>query len=89
MKVYELIGALEKMPPNAFVNFIYDGDPYGSIAFVYEARNGKVMLVDYDEVIYSAKNRPDTAPDHTEKYWYTPENPNRGEDGEIDYEKEY
>jgi hypothetical protein len=82
MTVKELIIELQKMPQDAEVYHLWDGEPRTAINVVYEAKIGMVMTSDYEMVCYSTDSRPIDAPtseEHT--YWETPENPNKKELG--------
>ena len=68
MKVWELISALEKMPPNAKVRGAYDGAPRLEINSLWLARSGIVVLTERGQVIYDADDRPADSPN--EPYWH-------------------
>lgn len=73
MLVSELIAILKDMPPVAEVEVIWDGEPRTEVRNVHIARNGKVMLSDYGDVVYSTESRPIDAPTWEEDmYWSTP-----------------
>lgn len=78
MKVNELIEVLKKMPQDAEVLHLWDGEPRTGIQFVWLAReeeDGKKLVItsDYDEVCYKEKNRPIGAPTvKQDRYWHTP-----------------
>ena len=69
MKVKELIEALKKMPQDASVTHLWDGEPRTAIQIVYLARGGFVVTSDYDMVCYSAESRPEDAPENPN--WHT------------------
>jgi hypothetical protein len=73
MKVKELIKELEKMPQDALVFVIWDGEPRTEINVVWKAKNGAVMTADFNDVCYSDDARPKGAPTpKKEPYWRTP-----------------
>lgn len=73
MKVHELIIALQKMPLDAEVWHLWDGEARTVIEHVWLARSGQVITADVGQVCYSTKTRPTTAPTEKEnKYWETP-----------------
>lgn len=49
MTVKQLIKELEKMPPDAHVFHIWDGEPRTEINFVWLCKVGQVMTADYSE----------------------------------------
>ena len=60
----------EKMPKNAEIVYLYDGEPRGEIFNIWVARNGKVLIADDYEVVYSDDARPSCAPSREEeRYW--------------------
>lgn len=87
MTVKELIKALEKLPKEARVFHLQDGEPRTAINVVYESKNGKVVTSDYGEVCYSSSARPKDAPTSEEdKYWETEKDPKGyNEDDEWNY----
>ncbi len=59
MKVKQLIKELKKMPQNAKVYHIWDGEPRTEINHVYFSKSGKVMtLDDINEKVYTDKHKP-------------------------------
>ena len=75
MEVRELIKQLKKLPQNARVFHLWDGEPRTAINVVYETKNGNVMTADYESVCYSENARPKNAPTvEQERYWATEEN---------------
>lgn len=70
MKVAALIEALQQMPPDAEVAYIWDGRARSTVEYVWYARTGQVMLADYGCTVYSADERPLMALEA--KYWTTP-----------------
>lgn len=58
MKVKELINELKKMPQNAKVYHIWDGEPRTEINKVYFSKSGKVMTLDNNEDVYTDKHKP-------------------------------
>jgi len=86
MTVKELIKELQKMPQNARVFHLWDGEPRTAINVVYETKNGMVMTSDYEQVCYSTDARPKEAPTSEEnRYWETTKNP-KGYTGEDDWD---
>lgn len=76
MTVKHLIIELQKMPQDARVFHLWDGEPRTAINVVYETKNGRVMTSDYEMVCYSTDARPKDAPTSEENiYWETPKNP--------------
>lgn len=76
MKVSELIKELQKMPQDARVFHLWDGEPRTAINIVYEDKIGNVITSDYGQVCYSTNPRPKHAPTSEEnRYWETPKNP--------------
>lgn len=76
MTVKELIKQLEKMPQDARVYHLWDGEPRTAINVVYEAKAGKVITADYNQVCYSDNARPKNAPNNKiNKYWITEAGP--------------
>ena len=77
MRVSELIYALKKMPQDAEVEHLWDGEPRTAINFVYLSKDGRVITADYNQDCYSTAGRPVDAPTRDEQtYWSTPEEPN-------------
>lgn len=73
MTVLQLIKALRKLPKDAEVYHLWDGEARTMIEHVWVSRGGDVITADCDMVCYSTKTRPRKAP--TEKkdpYWKTP-----------------
>ena len=86
MTVKELIIELKKMPQEARVFHIWDGEPRTAINVVYKAKNKSVITSDYEMVCYSTNARPEEAPTSQENpYWETPKNP-KGYTGEDDFD---
>lgn len=72
MNVKELIEALERLPSNARVLQLFDGEPRADVNIAYKARNGCVILSDCREVCYQTEYRPLNAPSaEINKYWKT------------------
>lgn len=71
MTVKELIEELKKMPQDARVFHIWDGEPRTAINVVYEAKSGHVMTADFNEVVYSDCARP-KGTYYSLGNWYTP-----------------
>lgn len=85
MTVKELIIELKKMPQNARVFHLWNGELRTAVNVVYEAKNGVVVTSDFEMVCYSTGTRPKWAPSSEEdRYWKTPENP-KGCDDECDF----
>lgn len=86
MTVKELIIELQKMPQDARVFHLWDGEPRTAINVVYETKNGKVMTSDFEMVCYSTDARPKEAPtSEDDRYWSTPKNP-KGYTDEDDWD---
>lgn len=76
MKTSELIKALQQMPPEADVGYLWDGAVRSAVQVVYLSREGQVVLADYDNVVYHDDERPSSAPTEAEDpYWRTAESP--------------
>lgn len=71
MRVKELITELEKMPMDAEVLHVWDGEARTGIEFVWLAESGYVITADFGELVYSVKSRPPSA-DKNDRYWVTP-----------------
>lgn len=87
MTVGELIERLKKLPQEARVFHLWDGEPRTAINVVYESKNGAVITSDYDQVCYSSSARPKDAPNsEDDRYWKTKSNP-RGytKEDDLDY----
>jgi len=77
MVVKELIKALNKMPQNADVLHLWDGEPRTTIDVVYESRIGEIITAPFNMVAYSTDARPKDAPTSVEdRYWHTAYDPN-------------
>lgn len=77
MKVKDLITELEKMPQDAEVMHLWDGEARTTIEMAYLSKNGAVITADFGEVCYSSESRPIDAPTREEnKYWETPKGNN-------------
>lgn len=73
--VSELIEALKRMPADAKVSHIWDGNAYTQIKFIWLGRDGEVKTSDYNQFVYGDIDRPECAPlDKDDRYWSTPEN---------------
>ena len=75
MTVARLMNELAKLPAEAEVGILYDGEVRVTVAHVYLAKvGGGVVVVGSGEVAYSDDGRPQSAPSKEEqRYWYTPE----------------
>ncbi len=77
MTVKELIRHLKKMPKNAKVKQLWDGEARTEVNIIYLARNGEVITADYEEQCYSTESRPPEAPTfEVDNVWQTIGNPN-------------
>jgi hypothetical protein len=73
MTAGQLICELEKMPQDAEVRHLWDGELRTAIEHVWLARSGVVVTADHDEVCYSNEARPESAPDsNTAQCWHSP-----------------
>ena len=73
MKVRELITALEKMPSEAEVLHLWDGEPRTAIEFCWLSLRGDVITSDYGQRCYTGDARPFDAPtEEADPYWLTP-----------------
>ena len=91
MKVQALIEALQKMPQDADVTHLWDGEPRTNIEIVYLARGGFVVTSDFEMVCYSNESRPADAPTaKDDPYWETPNmiltNSGADDQRQLDYE---
>lgn len=77
MKVKELIKELKKMPPEARVFHIWDGEPRTAINVVYESKSGHVMTCDWGGMVYRDDYNPKDSDLGSFKYgrFHAPENP--------------
>lgn len=73
MTAAELIAELSKLPPDAKVWHLWDGELRTEINFVWLSKGGDVVTADYDQVAYSDDARPIDAPNI--EHWETPERP--------------
>ena len=72
MRVDELIKELKKLPEDAIVYHLWDGELRTEINVVYLSNSGKAVTADNEEVCYSTESRPTDAPTAEEqKYWHT------------------
>lgn len=70
MKVKKLIKKLKKMPKDAAIFHLWDGEPRTKIEMIWLSKGGDVITSDYGAVCYSTKARPIDAPTKKEKeYW--------------------
>jgi len=73
MKVKDLIIELQKMPQEAKVFHLWDGEPRTEINIVYKSKDGNVVTADFSEDCYSTSSRPEDAPSYEEqRHWQTP-----------------
>jgi len=76
MTVKELILELQKMPQEARVFHLYDGEPRTTINVVYESKDGRVITADFNMVCYSAHALPKESTDlRQDIIWKTPSKP--------------
>jgi len=81
MKVSELIEALQKMPQDAYVWHLWDGEARTQVKHVWLSRKGRVITADDRMVCYTEGTRPSEAPTEEEsRFWYTPESQRTEED---------
>jgi hypothetical protein len=74
MNVTQLIEKLSKMPPNADVGHLWDGEVRTIVQHVWLSNGGYVVTSDHGQVCYSQRSRPIDAPSQKENpYWSTPE----------------
>jgi hypothetical protein len=71
MKVKKLIEKLQKLPENAKVEIIYDGEPRMSVDLVFESVSGKIIIMGYNEPIYTEKYYPKGIVNDSDKTLYT------------------
>lgn len=73
MQVSELIEALKRMPQDAYVWHLWDGEARTQVKHVWLSRSGRVITSDAGMVCYTESTRPSNAPTEAEdKYWKTP-----------------
>ena len=73
MKVSDLINGLQKMPQDADVLCLWDGELRTEVNIIYESKGGDVVLADFNDVCYSTNSRPKNAPTASSSpYWHTP-----------------
>lgn len=65
MNVSEVIAALQKMPADAEVLMLWDGDLRSGIDVVWLARDGEVGVGPWNEPCYSEGYRPAGSPPHS------------------------
>lgn len=70
--VRKLIEMLQRMPQDASIASLYDGFCEIEPNCIWLARNGHVVMADYDSVVYHDEDRPEEASDGR---WETPSNP--------------
>lgn len=81
MKVSELIGILQRMPQDAEVWHVWDGEPRTAIAYVWETVDGRVLTADHEQVCYAMDDFPKQIKDQCwrdgrspPERWMTPSN---------------
>jgi hypothetical protein len=74
MTVEQLIKQLEKMPKNAKVFHLWNGEPRTEINLVYECKSGQVITADFDQYCYSKNARPKNVSSRR-SVWKTKSNP--------------
>lgn len=82
MRVKELKELLATMPDDAFVRYVWDGEPRTAVKNVWLSRRGTVMLGGNWQSVYSEDARPADAPPGI--HWSAPYV--EEEDGEEDFE---
>ena len=87
MTARELIEELKKLPQDARVFHLWDGEPRTAINVVYESKSGNSVTADYEHMCYSSSARPKDAPTSEEdNFWKTKEDPKGyNTDDEWDY----
>jgi hypothetical protein len=76
MTVKELIKELKKLPQDARVFHLWDGEPRTAINIVYKSKNGRIITSDFDMVCYPGSARPLDAPiEEEDRYWHTDKAP--------------
>lgn len=58
MKVKDLIKQLKKMPKDAIVMQLWDGEPRTEINVVYLSKKGEVITSDFNEKCWSEESQP-------------------------------
>lgn len=71
MIVKDLIKALEQMPSEASVGYIWDGALRSDARFVWLARSGDVAISD-GGVVYNTSDRPESAPTSSRNQYWEP-----------------
>jgi len=72
MKVKELQDALSKMPPEAEVDYIWDGAARSTAEIVFLARSGTVMIAELSQPVYYDDDRPASAPTEEQQADWSP-----------------
>ena len=87
MKVKDLIKRLQELPQEARVLSLWDGELRTAVNVAYHAKNGRVVLSDYEQVCYSNDSREINAPLKTHsQFWYTEKAP-KDYDENLDYDQ--
>lgn len=69
LTVSQLITALEKLPGDAKVGYVWDGDVRSEVEYVWLSRSGMVVL-DNDCYVADPQSRPEGTP--TDAGWWVP-----------------
>jgi len=86
MTVRDMVKVLSKMPQDARMYHLVDGEPRTAINVVYEAKNGQVITSDYDEPCYSNDARPKSAQTKEQNpLWKTP----KASESYLDFEWDF
>jgi len=81
MTVSELIKILQKMPPDAQVLHLWDGELRTAIEHVWLTRDGQVGTADFEEYCYIRASWPaDATLKAGQSYWMTPSAPKPGDE---------
>lgn len=72
MKVAELISALQSLPKDADVKYLFEGSARLDVKIVWLTRSGEIILSDDGTFVWDDEFRPINAPSSSEaKYWRT------------------
>lgn len=73
MNVKELIEQLQKLPSEAKVYMIWDGEPRNPVEIAYLSKSGHAMVVGSTEIVYQDKFTPIGTTEDGDRFWSTPD----------------
>lgn len=82
MRVKRLKEILQTMPDDAFIRYIWDGEPRSDVQNVWLSKSGIVMISDDNSTVYQEDSIPINA-DMTGHRWCAPLS---GEENYLDYD---